>query len=107
MFYNIVIFFAAYREGSRGTLAAFTGLFSVFVVIDKNLFDNIKLEGEVYHIINTLVFIKEVHFKSTAFVPDVPVAVCQIDNGKDIIIYNTVAKTKCFIFHVNLKTKCT
>lgn len=44
MFYNIVIFFAAYKEGSRGTLEAFTGLFSVFVVIDKNLFDNIKLK---------------------------------------------------------------
>lgn len=44
MFYNRVIFFAAYKEGSTGTLEAFTGLFSVFVVIDKNLFDNIKLE---------------------------------------------------------------
>ncbi len=44
MFYNRVIFFAAYKEGPRGTLEAFTGLFSVFVVIDKNLFDNIKLE---------------------------------------------------------------
>ncbi len=44
MFYNRVIFFAVYREGSRGTLEAFTGLFPVFVVIDKNLFDNIKLK---------------------------------------------------------------
>lgn len=44
MFYNRVIFFAAYIEGSRGTPEAFTVLFSVFVVIDKNLFDNIKLK---------------------------------------------------------------
>lgn len=36
MFYNRVIFFAAYIEGSRGALEAFTGLFSVSVVIDKN-----------------------------------------------------------------------
>ena len=107
MFYNRVIFFAAYKEGPRGTLEAFTGLFSVFVVIDKNLFDNVELKREVYIIIDALVFIKEVYFKSTAFVPDVPVAVCQIDSGKDIIIYKTVAKTNSFIFYVNLKTKCT
>lgn len=44
MFYNRVIFFAANKEGSRGTLEAFTGLFSVFVVIDKNLFDNVELK---------------------------------------------------------------
>ena len=73
MFYNRVIFFAAYREGSRGALAAFTGLFSVFVVIDKNLFDNIKLEGQVNRIINTLIILVKVYFKGDTFVPDVPV----------------------------------
>lgn len=44
MFYNIVIFFVAYMEGSRSALEAFTGLFSVCIVIDKNSFDHIKLE---------------------------------------------------------------
>lgn len=45
MFYNIVIFFAAYNgrlQECPGSLRA--GLFSVFIVIDKNLLDNIKLE---------------------------------------------------------------
>lgn len=45
MFYNIVIFFAAYNRRLQeypGNLHA--GLFSVLVVIDKNLFDNIKLK---------------------------------------------------------------
>ena len=107
MSYNRVIFFASYREGSRGTLAAFTGLFSVFVVIDKNLFDNVELKREVNHIINALVFIKEVHFKHTVFKPNIPTAICQLDVGKDIIIHNTVAKTNSFIFNVHFKTKCT
>lgn len=45
MFYNIVIFFAAYKgrlQECPGCLH--TGLFSVLVIIDENLFDNIKLE---------------------------------------------------------------
>lgn len=45
MFYNIVIFFAAYKgrlQECPGSLRA--GLFSVLVIIDENLFNNIKLE---------------------------------------------------------------
>ena len=73
MFYNIVIFFAAYREGSRGTLAAFTGLFSVLVEVYKNLFDNSKLKRVVHLIINTLLILVKVYFKGDTFVPDIPV----------------------------------
>lgn len=77
MFYNRVIFFAAYKEDPRNALEAFTVLFSVFVVIDKNLFDNIKLEGVVNLIINTFIIAKKVHFKRTAFMPDTPVTARQ------------------------------
>lgn len=45
MFYNIVIFFAAYNgrlQECPGSLRA--GLFSVPVIIDENLFNYVELE---------------------------------------------------------------
>ena len=107
MFYNRVIFFAAYREGSRNALETFTGLFSVFIVIYKNLFDNIKLEGVVHLIVNTLVTTIKVHFKRAALMPDTPVAVRQLDSGKDILDYGAIVKRDRFLSYVDGKAKGT